>query len=112
MDTPVWVPLTSVVAGGLLTIISSLTVEIFRDRIRERRDVRSRRRSKLEEMERAVLDAHTKITTSEQLIAALEGTRRKPTASEGRDLLEIDQSEKRSDDLLIALSAGSSGKVE
>jgi hypothetical protein len=112
MDTRIWLPLISVVIGGMLTIISSLTVEVFRDRIRERRDVRSRRRSKLEELERTVLDAHTKMTTSSQLIAVIGDKAPKSQVTGPADLMAIEERSNQSNDLLLKLTAGSAGKIE
>jgi hypothetical protein len=109
MNSVFWTPLLSVLVGGILTIVSSLTVEIFRDRTRERHDARSRRRSGLEEMERAAIDAHAKITTSTQIIRMLYDT--KSEAGDEAGAL-VKRSRAESNQLILTAVANSSGKVE
>src|SRR5215813_7644491 len=118
-----WVPLAAVLIGGVLTTISSLIVEKFRDRVREQREVRERRRSALTELERSIVDAHTKILSSSRLVELLQSSprsKKSETASEdsggGHLVADSDQlvtdSRTETDALLtVALSEGS-GKIE
>jgi hypothetical protein len=115
MDSEVWVPLASVVIGGLLTTISSLLVEIVRDRARSRQAVRQRRRGVLEELERVVTDGHSKILSNARLMEALQPKPQSAVEPPGDGAPPQTENVDRSRDdtqLVLTVMAETTGKLE
>jgi hypothetical protein len=109
-----WLPLISVVIGGLLTLISSLSVEKFRTRATDRRELFVRRRSSLEELERAAVDSHAKFLSAAALMSVLGGKGDRTPASdeENKSDKPVVVESSRTDELLVKVLAESTGKVE
>ena len=82
-----WLPLVSVLLGGLLTTVSGLLLEIFRDRSRRTFEIASRRRGALAELERALIDAHSKMISIAPVAGLLSGTRDNAEGSPSNEIL-------------------------
>jgi hypothetical protein len=122
--------------GGLLTLISNLLVEKYRDRTHYQREFLDRRRSGLEELERSITDAHAKLLSTANVIPMLARNRDtdRDAAWDERSMEPLDrpraevdadplgpvrlragnrgQERQQSDELLLKILFENTGKVE